>query len=387
MPSIWPLDLRRAAAGVALFACLGCPSLWGSDLSSHPKILTALWQKHFSAQLTGLDVTRDGQMVALTVVPVTFTDDNRLYIYDGTGRELWSVRRDVKILGVSLSEDGQYVAIGLLDFAIALFSKAGEVLWERKSVGLPQVAPRADMVVAFNNGIGSVSNTLLEVFRLNGEKAWSLRRKGRVWRTLLSARADLFLSLWNGEVLLIDRQQRLLWQQIFVKDIVALAISPEDAQYFAVGTGVLDQGLHLYERSGRLLWRHNLALGVTELSLAKQGAFLLSYGNTIRGQHLALYARNGQLQWTYHLQEPASESSKGVIATDAPLVVAGIERDQQYYLQGFSLAGELLWIAPMPEPIFDFRVSRDGRYIAAATTSTLFFFDMHPSAGAKAQLQ
>src|SRR5688500_13923584 len=105
MPSVWLLDLRRAAAGVAWFACLGCPSLWGSDLSSHPKILTALWQKHFSAQLTGLDVTRDGQMVALTVVPVTFTDDNRLYIYDGTGRELWSVRRDVKILGVSLSED------------------------------------------------------------------------------------------------------------------------------------------------------------------------------------------------------------------------------------------------------------------------------------------
>jgi hypothetical protein len=291
------------------------------------------------------------------------------------------------MLGFSLSEDGQYVAIGLLDFTIALFSKAGEALWERKSVGLPQLAPRADVVVAFNGGIDSLSSTLLEVFRINGEKAWSLRRKGRVWRTLVSARADLFLSLWNGEVLLIDRQQRLLWQQIFAKDVVALAISPEDAQYFAVGTGIRDQGLHLYERSGRLLWRHKLPLGVTELSLAKQGAFLLSYGNTIQGQHLALYARNGRLQWTYHLQEPASESSKGVIATDAPLAVASIERDHQYYLQGFSLTGQLLWEAPVPEPIFDFRVSRDGRYIAVATNSTLFFYDTHPTAGAKVQLQ
>jgi outer membrane protein assembly factor BamB len=203
----------------------------------------------------------------------------------------------------------------------------------------------------------------------------------------VSARADLFLSLWNGEVLLIDRQQRLLWQQMFAKDIVALAISPEDSQYFAVGTGILDQGLHLYERSGRLLWRHKLPLGVTELSLAKQGAFLLSYGNTIQGQHLALYARNGRLQWTYHLQEPASESSKGVIVTDAPLVVAGIERDRQYYLQGFALTGQLLWPAPVPEPIVDFRVSRDGRYIAVATNSTLFFYDTPPTAGAKVQLQ
>jgi outer membrane protein assembly factor BamB len=360
---------------VALLACLGCPSIWGSNLSSRPKILTAQWQKHFSAQLTGLDLTQDGQMVAVTAVPSTSTDDSRLYLYNGAGENLWNARRGVKILGVSLSEDGQYISIGLLDFTIALFSKSGELLWERKAVGLPQVAPRADLVVAVNNGIDTISNTLLEVFRLNGEKAWRLHRQGRLWRTVISARADLFLGLWNGEILLIDRQQRLLWQQTFVRDMVALAISPDDAQYFAVGTGVLDQGLYLYDRSGRLVWRHKRPLGVTDLSLARRGAFLLSYSNTIQGQQLALYTRNGELEWTYHLQEPASESSKGIIATDAPLVVAGLEREQQYFLQGFSLAGELLWVTPVPEPIFDFRVSRDGRYIAAATDTTLFFYD------------
>src|SRR5688500_14485727 len=132
MPSVGCLGLRRIAAGMTLLVGLGCPSLWGSDLSSHPKTLTALWQKHFSAQLTGLDLTQDGQLVVLTVAPLVPTDANRLYMYDGAGGELWSVRRDVKMLSVSLSEDGQYVAIGLLDFAIALFSKTGEVLWERK---------------------------------------------------------------------------------------------------------------------------------------------------------------------------------------------------------------------------------------------------------------
>jgi hypothetical protein len=78
MPSVCPLGLRRIAAGVGLLVCLGCPSLWGSDLSSHPKTLIALWQKHFSAQLTGLDLTRDGQLVVLTVAPLTPTDANRL---------------------------------------------------------------------------------------------------------------------------------------------------------------------------------------------------------------------------------------------------------------------------------------------------------------------
>jgi hypothetical protein len=114
---------------------------------------------------------------------------------------------------------------------------------------------------------------------------------------------------------------------------------------------------------------------------------LLSYGNTIRGQHLALYRRNGDLQWTYHLDEPASESAKAVIVPDHPLVVAGIERGGRYFLQGFALTGEPLWGAPLPGPMFDFRVSRNGRYIAAATDRALYFFDTRPLAGLKAELQ
>jgi outer membrane protein assembly factor BamB len=171
------------------------------------------------------------------------------------------------------------------------------------------------------------------------------------------------------------------------QDIMALAISPEDARYFAVGVGVLDQTLSLFERTGRLVWQRKLPLGITELSLARQGEYLLSYGNTVRGQHLVLYRHDGDLQWTYHLEEPAAESSKAVIVPDHPLVVAGIERSGQYFLQGFALTGELLWVAPLPGPMLDFRVSRDGRYVAAATDRALYFFDTRPLTGPKAELQ
>jgi hypothetical protein len=126
---------------------------------------------------------------------------------------------------------------------------------------------------------------------------------------------------------------------------------------------------------------------VTELSLARQGEFLLSYGNTIHGQHLALYSRTGEVEWTYHLDTPAMESSKAVIVPNYPLIVAGIERDQRYYLQGFTLTGIPLWVAPVPAPIFDFRVSHDGRYIAAATDHSLHFFDTQPLETQKAEIQ
>jgi outer membrane protein assembly factor BamB len=290
------------------------------------------------------------------------------------------------MLGVSLSADGQYLAVGLMDSSIALFSKAGELLWERKSVGIPYLTASGELLIAFNSGITGLSNILFEGFRRDGEKVWSLHRRGRVWRTLISDQNDLLLSLWNGEVLLIDRRQRIVWQQLFVKDVTALAISPGDARYFAVGTGVLEQDLHLFERTGRSLWRRKVPHGVTDVSLAKEGAFLLSYGNTIQGQHLALYNRSGDVQWTYHVKEPATESSTAVIVPNEPLVVAGIERDQQYYLQGYAISGELLWIAPIPAPIFDFRVSRDGRYIAAATDHGVYFFDTRTVAGPEAQL-
>jgi outer membrane protein assembly factor BamB len=387
MPSISPRVLLQCTAAVVVGFALLCPSLWAEALSSNPRVLTALWQRHVSAQVTGLDLASAGQTVAITMAPLASNGDSRLHVYDLTGRELWTTTRGRKILSVSLSHDGQQAVIGLMDFSIALFAKDGELLWERKGVGLPSLSPPGNSVVTFNGGIASSGNTLLEVFHRDGNKLWSLRRKGRVWRSIVSDQNDLLIGLWNDEVLLIDRQYRIAWQRLLPKEIMALAISPQDAQYFAVGVGVLDPIVYLYERTGRLVWERKLPLGVTELSLARQGEFLLSYGNTIHGQHLALHSRSGEVVWTYHLEAPATESSKAVIVPNYPLIVAGIQHNQCYYLQGFALTGRLLWVAPLPEPIFDFRVSHDGRYIATATDSTLYFFDTQPVEGPKAELQ
>jgi outer membrane protein assembly factor BamB len=387
MPLSSPRILLRATAAVVIgFALLGS-SVWGEALSSSPRVLTSSWQKHVSAQLTGLDLTWTGQTVAMAVAPLTPDGESRLYVYDWTGRELWTTARRLKILGVTLSNDGQYTAIGLMDFSIALFAKGGTLLWERKSLGLPYLTPHGNSVIAFNSGIAGPANALLEAFHRNGTKVWSLLRKGRVWRSIVSDQSDLLIALWNDEALLVDRQHRIAWQQMQPREIMAVAIAPEDARYFAVGVGALDPIISLYERTGRLVWQLTIPLGVTELSLARQGEFLLSYGNTVHGQHLALHNRNGEVEWTYHLEAPAAESSKAVIVPNYPLVVAGIQRDQRYYLEGFALTGEPLWVAPLPEPIFDFRVSRDGRYIAAATDSTLYFFDTQLVEEPKAELQ
>lgn len=386
MPSVYPPVLQRITVGVVLVSIVVCLPLWGHEPSGNPKVLAWQWHKHLPAQLTGLDLTWDGGTIALAIAPLNSGGDHRLSVYDLTGREVWTVARGTRILGVSLSADGNHLAVGLMDFAIALFSGTGELLWERKSVGLPRVTASGEYLIAFNDGMTGRFNTLFEAFQWNGEIAWSLRRQGRVWRAIVSDQDDILLGLWNGEVLLIDRHQRIVSQHFFGKDVMALAVSPGDAQYFAVGTGVLDRGLHFFERTGRPLWRRKVPYGVTEVSLAKQGAFVLSYSNTVNGQQLAFYDRRGDVLWTYHLKEPATESSKAVIVPDAPLVVAGIERDRHYYLQGFALTGELLWIAPVPAPMFDFRVSRDGRYIAAATDHSLYFFDSHTAIGPEAQL-
>ena len=93
--------------------------------------------------------------------------------------------------------------------------------------------------MALNSGVTGPINTLLEVFHRDGQKVWSLRRKGRVWRSIVSDQSDLLMGLWNSEVLLINRQRRIAWQHTLPHEIMALAISPEDANYFAVAVGVL----------------------------------------------------------------------------------------------------------------------------------------------------
>jgi outer membrane protein assembly factor BamB len=372
---------------MVLLVLLIGPSRWGQGLATTPKTLTWRWHKPFAAQLTGLDLTWAGHIVALTVAPLQSGAEHRVHVFDSLGKELWSRGGNARMLGVSLSADGALLAVGMFDFSIALFANTGELLWQRKSVGLPLLSPQGDLLIAFNGGIAGPDNALLEVFRSDGEKVWSLRRKGRVWRAMVSDQNDLLLGLWNGEVLFIDRQRRLLWQRLFAKDVVTLTMSPDDAQYIAVGTGILDQAVYLVERTGRQRWRRHVPYGVTDISLAKQGAFLLSYSNTIYGQHLTLYGRDGEVRWTYQVREPAMEGSKAVIVPDEPLVVAGIERERQHYLQGFGMAGEVRWIAPLPAPIFDFRVSRDGRYVAAATDHALYFFDTREVDGPKAHLQ
>jgi hypothetical protein len=388
MLSIFPRTLLRFLAGAMVEFALLCPTLWGEPPASNPRVLTSRWQIHVRTQLTGLDLTWDGQTVAFTTIPLASDDDSRLHVLDLMGREQWMASRRLKILGVSLSDDGQYVAIATMDFSITLFTGEGQFLWERQSVGLPYITPQGKSVVTLNNGItGRTINTLLEVFHRDGQKAWSLGRQGRVWRSTVSDQSDLLMGLWNREALFIDRQHRIAWQHMLPQEIMALAISPEDANYFAVATGVLNPVVHLYERSGRLMWRRRVPLGVTELSLARQGERLLSYGNTIHGQHLALFNRMGEVEWTYHLGSPATESSKAVMVPNYPLIVAAIERDQRYYLQGFALTGDALWVAPVPEPIFDFRVSRDGRYVAAATDTTLHFFDTRLVENQKVELQ
>jgi hypothetical protein len=381
----FPPALLRSAFGVLIAIALICPAGWSEGVPSAPRTIAARWQIHASAPITGLDLGWDGQTVALTTASSTPDQDSHLQLYDVRGRETLTIGRRAKILGVSLANDGKYAAIGMLDFSVALFSSQGELLWERRSIGLPALTPHAARVVTVNGGGGGPVQPLVEVFLRHGEKSWEMRRRGRVWRWLISDQGDLLLGLWNGEVLFLDRHYHLAWQQMLPKEVMALAISPEDARYVAVASGVLDQELVLYERTGRLRWRRKIPLAITELSLARRGEFLLTYGNTIHGQHVALYRGDGERQWAYHLAEPAAESSKAIIVPQAPLIVAGIAQGERFFLQGFALSGEILWLAPVPEPIFDFRVSRDGRYIAAATENDLFFFDVRSAESSKAE--
>ena len=61
--------------------------------------------------------------------------DFRLFLFDGTGKLLWSQKIGYTVSSVSITPDGSYIAVGAWDKKVHIFSKSGEQLKEFKTEG------------------------------------------------------------------------------------------------------------------------------------------------------------------------------------------------------------------------------------------------------------
>ncbi|NPV50443.1 MAG: PQQ-binding-like beta-propeller repeat protein [Candidatus Methanofastidiosum sp.] len=99
-----------------------------------------LWKHDVKAPVISVAVTPDSSYLVCGTGNFEFKEgetskDFKIYLFDGTGKLLWSKVIGHTVSSVSITPDGSYIAIGSWDKKVHIYSKSGEHLREFKTEG------------------------------------------------------------------------------------------------------------------------------------------------------------------------------------------------------------------------------------------------------------
>jgi len=98
------------------------------------------WKYDAKAPVISVAVTPDASYVACGTGNFESkegetSNDFKLYLFDGSGKLLWGQKIGYTVSSVSITPDGNYIAVGSWDKKVHIFSKSGEHLREFKTEG------------------------------------------------------------------------------------------------------------------------------------------------------------------------------------------------------------------------------------------------------------
>lgn len=99
-----------------------------------------LWKYDAKMPVTSVAVTPDSSYIVCGTGSFESKEgeaqkDYGVYLFDGTGKLLWSQKIGYTVSSVSITPDGSYIAVGSWDNKVHIFSKSGERLKEFKTEG------------------------------------------------------------------------------------------------------------------------------------------------------------------------------------------------------------------------------------------------------------
>ncbi len=99
-----------------------------------------LWKYDAKAPVISVALTPDASYVACGTGNFESkegetSNDFKLYLFDGSGKLLWGQKIGYTVSSVSITPDGNYIAVGSWDKKVHIFSKSGEHLREFKTEG------------------------------------------------------------------------------------------------------------------------------------------------------------------------------------------------------------------------------------------------------------
>ncbi|MEM7537372.1 MAG: PQQ-binding-like beta-propeller repeat protein, partial [Chloroflexota bacterium] len=290
-----------------------------------------LWSLATDGRVDAISMTADGQRVAIGA------RDNLLRVLDNTGELLWQFEADNSILGVDMTPDGAWIAVASEDRFVYLLDGDGEVQWQYKAgrpVNHTAIADDGSLIAATSNDLSAYA---------------------------------------------LDGEGNLLWQEVLGIGVQAVSVYGKGEKARVV-VGSDDGLVTIYSRTGKRLLPIQMDYDVMAVDVTPNGARIVV--GTSDGSVTLLNGGNGDIIWTYKTEDTTNAVA---IARDGTTVLAGSEDDTVYLL---NKEGELLQTFAQESEVLSVALSGDGMMLAAGTvTDQGRIFDRDAAAVAVAQNQ
>jgi len=265
------------------------------------------------APFNGVDISANGKYLAATL-------QTTLYFFETTsGKPLWQKSLEANAIGVAVSGNGEYIAVGLGNTEgkgdkIIFFDKKGNLLWEYKASHpeydqtgnfyRPAITPDGKYI-AVSSGCPDRKAYL---FSEDGQiifRSEMLTRDAPVHKSAISNDGSFAAFVADNEqgkpnIFVFSKEGNLLWQHASPEDSTARAVSiSKDGKYIAAGTS--SGNIYLFTReNNKPLWKFT-ATGehkqVGDVKLSPDGN-LLAAGSL--NKKIYLFAKeSSQPLWVY----------------------------------------------------------------------------------------
>lgn len=247
-----------------------------------------LWSydyKGTSMETPGVAVSPEGNYIAV----IHYT---HIHFFNKEGKLLWSHKLEERSYKETIATclDGNYIAAGAYN-KIYFFNKEGKMLWDYKTEGhIYEISISKDGNYLAVGTFGSVYG----VYFLNkeGKLLWNIERTGGErqisYPTVSLSSNGTHLAMGDnvdGKIKLFNQTGSLLWSyNLGNKDFVEVSISPE-GKYIIAAQLIKSSGrkessgkLYLFNEEGKLLWEYRADLRCSNLAISGDGRYIIAAG-------------------------------------------------------------------------------------------------------------
>lgn len=346
------------------------------DAAAPETRLNWAWRRHFKNMEVGnLAMAWNGSRMVFSVTEKAAGSPKGDVIIgaDNTSAVLKDWRAGGKVGRLSLSGDGKRLLTELEDGGLLFYDdwKSGKKPAKIKSSSPGALmSPEGDFI-AISAKKTSRDQPNIEVVSGSGKQLWSYHDfAGDSLKTLfpfLKNKKQMVFASSSGAVHLLD-EGKLVWKAAAQGTPLALSSSFLEGGLLAIaGNGDENNIRFFYNRKGSITGSAGFKGKITSLSCSDIGNACAALGKSGNRQRLAVYAPDGKELWKYTLKALPGYDSSVAIAAHGTIVIAGFEEAGEWSLRAWDIKGRPLWTAPIEGGLADFKVSWNGKRIAALT--------------------